>query len=145
MKNHNEEEIEKYLNYLQENGRTDLASLHQIIKRLHPNVRLWFFDGKNPVGKIVSNPNIGYGKTILESSSGVLREYYRIGISQTQKGISIYIMNLKNKNTLTEMFGALTPKVKITSYCIQMKRLSDMPVEALERLINFALTHQKLW
>ena len=55
------EEIEKYLASQPEPKHSELEKLHGLILKTSPKCRLWFLDGKNDQGKVVSNPSIGYG------------------------------------------------------------------------------------
>ncbi|HLT04305.1 MAG TPA: hypothetical protein VK019_05010 [Pseudomonas sp.] len=54
-----EEMIRGYIQSLPEPKRSDVASLHELILALAPNSRLWFLDGRDASGKVVSNPSIG--------------------------------------------------------------------------------------
>lgn len=41
-------------------------------------------------GKVVANPNIGYGVYPIAYADGSSRESYRIGLSANTTGISVY-------------------------------------------------------
>jgi hypothetical protein len=56
-----------------------------------PVCKLWFLNGKDEKGKVVSNPNIGYGSQTLKYADGKTKEFYQIGISANTTGISVYI------------------------------------------------------
>ena len=55
------EQIKEYLTSQPEPKRSDMQALHGNILQVMPKCKLWFLDGKDSNGKIVSNPNIGYG------------------------------------------------------------------------------------
>lgn len=59
--------------------------LHQRILQLRKNCELWFIDGKDENGKIVSNPSIGYGIHKWKYADGSIKDFYQIGISANQK------------------------------------------------------------
>lgn len=59
---HVKEQIAEYIAQLSLPKSRDLQSIHEIVLAMYPTVKLWFLDGKNDVGKVVSNPNIGYGE-----------------------------------------------------------------------------------
>ena len=84
--------------------QADLLELHHRITGLNPSAQLWFLDGKDENGKTVSNPNIGYGHLIMPLAGGKSREFYQVGISANQTGISVYIMGLADK-TLCAQHG----------------------------------------
>ena len=61
-----QKQIEEYIATQPEPKRSEMQQLHQIILGLMPTCKLWFLDGKDEKGKIVSNPNIGYGSQTIE-------------------------------------------------------------------------------
>ncbi|HKO80354.1 MAG TPA: hypothetical protein VJU78_08170 [Chitinophagaceae bacterium] len=56
-----QEQIKKYITSQPEPKSSDMQELHRHILQALPKCKLWFLDGKDDKGKIVSNPNIGYG------------------------------------------------------------------------------------
>ena len=51
----------------------------------------------NEDGKVVANPNIGYGLYTIAYANGSSREFYRIGLSANTTGISVYVLGLDDK------------------------------------------------
>lgn len=92
-----QEQIKNYIDSQAESKRNDMQSLHHLILKLMPESKLWFMDGINDKGKMVSNPNIGYGIQTINYTNGSTRPFYQIGLSANTSGISIYIMGLKDK------------------------------------------------
>lgn len=111
--------------------RNHLQALHERILGLMPGCRLWFLDGKDGNGKVVSNPNIGYGDQTLRQAGGKTREFYQIGTSANTSGISVYVMGLKDTKALAEKFGGRIGKARVTGYCIRFKALKDIDVDVL--------------
>lgn len=61
-----QEQINTYIDSQDEPKRAEMQALHQHILQVLPQSKLWFLDGKDDTGKVVKNPNIGYGQlTIL--------------------------------------------------------------------------------
>jgi hypothetical protein len=56
------EQAETYIASQPEPKQSDLRALHELVLQLSPGCQLWFTDGKNSEGKVVANPNIGYGR-----------------------------------------------------------------------------------
>lgn len=129
--------IHHYINAQLEAKAIDIQFLHDRILKLKPACKLWFLDGKNAEGKIVSNPNIGYGSYTIHYANGSSREFYQIGLSANTSGISVYIMGLKDKTYLKRTYGATLGKANITGYCIKFKSLKDINMEVLETAIRF--------
>lgn len=129
-------QIQAYFSTLPDQKRADLETLHQRIQQLYPKAKLWFLDGQDENGKIVSNPNIGYGQLKLNYANGKTKDFYQIGISANTTGISVFIMGLRDKSYLPETYGTTLGKAKITAYCIKFKALKDINIGILEQAIQ---------
>ena len=90
-------QIEDHIASQPEPKRGDMQALHRVILAQMPECKLWFLDGRDDEGKVVSNPNIGYGLQIIKYDDGRRKEFYQIGMSANTKGISIYVLGLKDK------------------------------------------------
>jgi hypothetical protein len=132
-----EDQIRKYISDQPETKRGDIEALHRTILQISPACKLWFLDGKNNEGKIVSNPNIGYGQLTMKYTDGSTREFYQIGLSANKTGISIYIMGIEDKKYLAATFGKDLGKASVTGYCIRFKALKDINPEVLAAAIRF--------
>lgn len=127
--------IHSYLSTLPESKKSEMEELHKRILTLFPGCKLWFMDGKNNENKIVTNPNIGYGEYTITYADGKTRPFYKIGISSTSKGISVYLMGIENKNFLKESVGSRLGKAKISGYCISFKSLNEINLDVLDETI----------
>ncbi|MFH1049414.1 MAG: DUF1801 domain-containing protein [bacterium] len=127
--------IKKYIDSLPDPKRSEIEILHQQILQLLPKANLWFLDGKDEKGKIVSNPNIGYGLQTIKYSDGKTKEFYQIGISANTTGISVYIMGIEDKKYLPETYGKTIGKANVTGYCIKFKTLKDIHIDILKLAI----------
>ena len=137
------ERVEAYLAIQPEPKQSDLRVLHARMLSDFPGSRLWFTDGTNDAGKVVSNPNIGYGVYTIRYADGSTREFYRIGLSATTTGISVYVLGLDDKSYLERTYGASIGKASVTGYCIKFKRLSDIDTEVLHSAIRHGMTFTK--
>jgi len=127
--------INQYLKSLDKTKRQDMEVLHKRICQLMPECKLWFLDGKDAHGKVISNPNIGYGCHTVQYANGKTKEFYQIGISANTVGISIYIMGIKDKTYLSATYGKTIGKAQVTGYCIKFKALKDIEIKVLESAI----------
>ena len=134
------ERVEAYLASQPEPKQTDLRQLHERILADFPECRLWFNDGTNEVGKVVANPNIGYGVYTINYADGSSREFYRIGLSGNTTGISVYVLGLDDKTYLARAYGASIGKASVTGYCIKFKRLAVINAEVLQAAIHHGMT-----
>jgi hypothetical protein len=133
------EQVEAYLASQPEPKQTDLRQLHALMLAEFPNCRLWFKDGTNEGGKVVSNPNIGYGVYTINYANGSSREFYRIGLSANTTGISVYLLGLDDKTYLARTYGASIGKASVTGYCIKFKSLSAINAATLQAAIRHGM------
>jgi hypothetical protein len=85
------EQIKDYIASQPEPKRGEMQALHDMILQVSPASKLWFLDGKNTEGKIVSNPNIGYGSFTMKYTDGSTREFYRVpSVSRRSREKSAY-------------------------------------------------------
>lgn len=132
-------QIAAYLASLADPVRVDLQALHDRILGLDPSCRLWFLDGRDAQGKVVSNPNIGYGLQNLEYANGKTRAFYRVGISANTRGISVYLMGLADKTYLSRTYASRIGTASVTGYCIQFKRLGNLHADVLDAALRDGL------
>lgn len=130
------EQIKKYIASQTEAKRSDMQVLHNIIMKVTPKCKLWFLDGRDDKGKIVSNPNIGYGRQTMKYAGGKTKEFYQIGLSANTTGISVYILGIDDKTYLAKTYGKTLGKASVTGYCIKFKYLKDINIEVLEAAIR---------
>ena len=115
----------------------ELRALHRRILQLSPDGRLWFLDGRNEDGKIVANPNIGYGHQVMQLAGGKSRDFYRVGLSANTTGISIYLIGLADRKVLAQTWGKRLGKASVTGYCIRFRTLKDIDPAVLDEVIRF--------
>jgi len=127
--------IKAYINSLPLQKQSEIEDLHQRILKLMPHGKLWYFDGKDEKGKIVTNPQIGYGTYTIVYTDGKTKEFYQIGLSANTTGISVYIMGIKDKKYLIENYSKTIGKASVTGYCIKFKTIKDINLEVLEAAI----------
>ncbi len=134
-------QIKEYIANHPDPKRNEMESLHHIILQIAPDCKLWFLVGKDDKGKIVSNPNIGYGLLTIKYADGKTRELYQIGLSANSTGISVYIMGIDDKKYLSTTYGDKLGKASIARYCIKFKTIKDINLNILEEAIRFGFEH----
>lgn len=131
-----QEQIESYIAAQPGPKRSDMRALHGLIQQVMPGCRLWFLDGRDGDGKVVSNPNIGYGAYAMKYADGGSREFYQIGLSANTTGVSVYIMGLEDRTYLPTTYAASIGKATVTGYCIKFRSLAGMNLGVLEAAIR---------
>jgi hypothetical protein len=131
-----QEQIKEYIASQPESKGSDMQQLHRHILQTLPGCKLWFDDGKNSEGKIVSNPNVGYGSYTIKYADGKTREFFQIGLSANKTGISVYILGIDDKAYLAQTYGKEIGKASVTGYCIRFNHLKDININILEAAIR---------
>ena len=139
-----QERVETYLASQPEPKQSDLRLLHARMLAEFPGCRLWFDDGIDEAGKVVSNPTIGYGAYTITYADGSSREFYRIGLSANTAGISVYVLGLEDKTYLVRTYGSSIGKASVTGYCIRFRRLSVIDVDVLQAAVRDGMTADQL-
>ena len=136
------EQIETYIGEQSPAKSAELRDLHRRILAISPGAKLWFLDGVNDEGKVVTNPNIGYGSETITYVNGETRPFYKVGLSANTAGISFYVMGLKDKKFLSETYGSRLGKAKVTGYCIRFRSVKDIDLAVLDEVLADALGQQ---
>lgn len=131
-----QEQIDQYISGQPEPKRKELHALHQLIMQAAPKSKLWFSDGRNADGKVVSNPSIGYGTYTIHYADGSSKEFYRIGLSANTAGISVYLLGIEDKTYLARTYGKRLGKASVTGYCIKFKTTKNIHLDVLEAAIK---------
>ena len=137
-----QEEIEAYITSQPEPKSSDMQVLHRTILEVMPACKLWFMDGKHTENKTVSNPNIGYGSYTIKYADGTTREFYQIGLSANKTGISVYVMDIKDKTYLAKTYGERLGKASVSGYCIKFKTIKDINLDLLQAAIRYGVEGQ---
>lgn len=130
-----QEDIAAFLASQPEPKGSDLRHVHERILAEYPDALLWFDDGRDDSGRVVTNPSIGYGTRTMHYADGSTRETFRIGLSANTTGISVYVMGLEDKTHLQRTYGAAIGKATVTGYCIRFRRLAVIEPQVLFRAI----------
>ena len=137
-----QQHIKEHIASHPEPKRTEMQQLHELILGVNPGCKLWFLDGKNSEGKVVSNPNIGYGSRDHKYADGTISEFYQIGLSPNKTGISVYILGIEDKKYLADTYASSLGKATVTGYCIRFKKLADINVDVLASAVRFGFEAQ---
>ncbi len=132
-----QEQINDYIASQPELKRSDMQELHGVILGIQPGCKLWFLDGKNSEGKVVTNPDIGYGSRPHRYADGSISEFYQIGMSSNKAGMPVYIMGIEDKKHLPDTYAETIGKATVTGYCIRFKTLKDINIDVLAAAIAF--------
>jgi hypothetical protein len=128
-------QIKEYIASQPEPKQSEMQELHNLILKLMPDCKQWYFDGKNEDGKQVAHPTIGYGNYTIAYKDGNTREFFRIGLLATPTGLAVHIMGMDDKKFLTDRYGKTIGKAKVGSYGIAFKSTEDINLGVLKEAI----------
>src|SRR5439155_17352526 len=92
------------------------------------------------VRRVVANPNIGYGACTITCADGSSREFYRIGLSASTTGISVYVLGPGDKTYLARTYGGSIGNARVTGYCIKFRHLAVINVDVLQAAIQYGMS-----
>ena len=130
-------QIKEYIKSQPEPKQSEMQELDNLILKMMPNCKQWYFDGKNEDGKQVAHPTIGYGNYTITYKDGSTREFFRIGLLASPTGLAVHIMGIEDKKFLTNTYGKTIGKAKVGSYGITFKSIKDINLEILKEAIRF--------
>jgi hypothetical protein len=137
-----EEQIKAYIASQPESKRGEMQMLHELILKVLPEGKLWFTDGKDNEGRVITNPTIGYGLYTIRYANGTTREFFRIGLLANSTGISVHVLGIKDKTYLPQTYGTRLGKASVTGYCIRFKSIKDINIDVLEEAIRYGAEGQ---
>jgi len=131
-----QEQIKELIKSQAEPKQSEMQELHNLILKLMPKCKQWYFDGKNEEGKQVAHPTIGYGNYLITYKDGSTREFFRIGLLANPTGLAIHIMGIDDRKYLMNAYGKTIGKAKVGSYGISFKSIQDINLEILKEAIK---------
>jgi len=115
----------EYIAQLDEPRKSDVATLHALIRKIAPKFEPYIQMGI-----------LAYGHRIVKYAGGRESDWFRIGISSNKNYISLYISLRGPKGNLVEYYKKALPKASIGKGCVRFKRLGDLDSVALAKLIR---------
>jgi hypothetical protein len=79
---------------------------------------------------------LAYGKFHYRYDTGREGDWFRIGLASRKAYLSLYITASDGKTYLAETYKDRLPKADIGKSCVRIKRLSDVDLDTLARLVR---------
>ncbi|GIG61056.1 hypothetical protein Lfu02_54280 [Longispora fulva] len=122
---------EEYIAGLDQPRRTELAELHDLIRRTVPDLAPTMEFGMP-----------GYGKFHYRYASGREGDWVLLSMASRKNYISVYVTAVTTDGGyLAEGYRDRLPKADIGKSCIRFKRLSDVDPEVLADIFRAAAAH----
>lgn len=116
---------EEYLDQIDEPRRTDMVKLHQLILDTVPELT-----------PSIQSGMIGYGVYHYKYASGREGHCPVIALASQKQYISVYVSATENGEYIAERSRNDLPKANIGKSCIRFKRLSDIDIKVLTRIVK---------
>ncbi len=117
--------VAEYLEQIDEPRRSEVRALHELISREAPKLTASIQSGM-----------IGYGSYHYKYASGREGDSPVIALASQKHYISIYTCASENGQYLAEKHKAELPKASVGKSCIRFKRLADVNLAVLTRLVR---------
>lgn len=119
--------IEEYLNLIPEPRKSEVIKLHEFIQKTVPALKPYF-----------ASNMIGYGEFHYRSKSGKEGDWPIISLASQKNYVSVYVCSMKDGKYLAEYYVKDLPKASIGKSCIRFKKLSDIDLKILEKILKAA-------
>jgi hypothetical protein len=116
---------EEYLAKVEESRRADVTALDAMVRKHAPELKPFIHSGM-----------LAYGPWHYKYDSGREGDWFRMGIASNKNYISLYVVATDGAKYVAEGFKEALPKASIGKSCVRFKRLSDLDLAALTRLIE---------
>ena len=117
----------EYINSLAEPRKTEIYILHKLITSTAPELKSHIRSGM-----------LGYGQYYYRYASGRQGTWFVVGLASQKNYISVYICITDKKKYLAEKYKKDLPKASIGKSCIRFKKLSDIDLKVLKKLVDQA-------
>jgi hypothetical protein len=116
---------DEYIAGLPEPRRTEIAKIDRFIRKTLPKQKRHMAHGM-----------LGYGPFHYKYASGREGDWFRIGLASQKQYISLYACGADERGYVAERYKALLPKASIGKSCVRFKRLDDLDLPTLARLLR---------
>jgi len=117
--------VAEYLGQIEQPRRGDVEALHRMISKALPKLKPGIVAGM-----------IGYGSYHYKYASGREGDWPIIALASQKQYISVYVCASEDGVYIAEKHKALLPKANIGKSCIRFKKLEDIDLKTLERVIK---------
>ena len=119
--------VEEYIVSLPEERRDMVIFLHDFIQKAVPKLKPYF-----------ANNMLGYGSFPYKNYKKEMIEWPVIGLASQKQYISIYVCSVVDGEYIAEKYKKELGKVKVGRSCISMKKLEDVNLPVLKKVLGEA-------
>src|SRR5690349_1430996 len=117
--------VEEYMKLLSPDRRETISSLHAFIQKAAPTLTPHF-----------AYNMLGYGSFKYKNYKKEIVDWPTISLASQKNYISLYICAVENGEYIAEKYKDTLGKVSVGKSCIRFKKLDDLNLKALEKIIK---------
>ena len=106
----------------------ELLVLHKLITKTAPKLK-----------PVLNDRIIGYGTYHYKYASGHEGDTCAIGLAKMKQYYSLYTCGADERGYVAEQYKQALPKANIGKGCIRFKRLSDLDLKVVEKIIKHTM------
>ncbi len=118
---------EEYIDSVSDLHRADIEKLHSLIKKTVPNLKAHICSGM-----------LGYGEYHYRYASGREGDWALILLASQKNYISLYVCSVDVHGYIAEQYKNELGKVSVGKSCIRFKKLEDLNLDMLRKVIQIA-------
>lgn len=116
---------EEYIAKLEEPRKSDIAALDALIRKTVPRLDPFILNGM-----------LAYGPYHYKYASGREGDWCRVGLASNASYISLYVCAIDDKGYVAERYKDELKKASIGKSCVRFKRLSDLDLNVVKRMLK---------
>lgn len=125
--------VKEYIDSMPKERKEMVEFLHTFIKKTVPKFKPYF-----------SQYGIGYGKFAYKNSKKETGEWPIIGLISQKHYVSIYVCAIDEGKYIAEIYKKELGKVSVGRSCIRIKKLEDVNLSVLKKVLKEAEKHPGL-
>ncbi len=125
--------VQEYLLSVHKEKKEALTFLHSLIKKTVPSLKVHF-----------ASNMIGYGSFAYKNYKQDILQWPVIALAYRKGYISLYVCALKDGQYIAEYYKKELGEVKVGRSCINIKKLEDVHLPTLKKVLKVAVKHPAL-
>lgn len=125
--------IAEYLEAVPDERKEALQTLHAFIQKTVPDLKPYF-----------AHNMIGYGSFPYKNYKKEMIEWPTIALANQKNYISIYACALVNGEYVAQQFEDTLGKVSVGKSCVRFKKIEDLNLDVLAKMLRLAAKHPGL-
>lgn len=119
--------VKQYLDSVGEDRRKDIKTLHALIQKASPKFKPW-----------LAYNMLGYGVFKYKNYKKEIIDWPLVALAAQKNYMSLYVCAVDTKGYIAEQHKDTLGKVSVGKSCIRFKRLEDVNITELKKVLTLA-------